>query len=285
MSVPLDAPVAVLTTVHGRHAHLRRLVAGLVAGSRHPDVQVVVAMGDPEVRDVLVELAPPWPWVVVDVDVLAEGLPLAAARNRAARTALDRGAAVLVLLDVDCIPSTGLVRRYADVATSGAAPGPAPRLLCGTVRYLPPLATGEDYGRAHLAAAPPHAARPAPSPDEVVRGDDLMLFWSLSFAVTAADLALVDGFDEAFVGYGGEDTDLAVQVQQAGGSLWWVGGADAFHQHHDSETPPVRHAEAIARNANVFHAKWGWYPMQGWLDALAGRGLLVHDDAHGWRTT
>ncbi|GAB4071155.1 glycosyltransferase [Angustibacter speluncae] len=285
MSAPPGAPVAVLTTVHGRHAHLRRLVAGLRVGTRHPDVQVVVAMGDPAVRDVLADLDPPWPWLVVDVDVPAGGLPLAAARNLAVAAALDRGAEVLVLLDVDCIPTPGLVGRYGDVASSGTAPGPAPRLLCGTVRYLPPLAPGEDYGPTHLAAAPPHAARPAPGPDEVVRGDDLMLFWSLSFAVTAAELALVDGFDEAFVGYGGEDTDLAVQVQRAGGSLWWVGGADAHHQHHDSESPPVRHAEAIARNANVFHAKWGWYPMQGWLDALAARGLLVHDHAHGWRTT
>ncbi len=67
-----------------------------------------------------------------------------------------------------------------------------------------------------------------------------------------------------------------------GGSLWWVGGADAYHQHHGSENPPVRHAESIARNANVFHAKWGWYPMRGWLDALAERGLVEHDDEHGW---
>lgn len=276
------APVAVLTTAHGRHAHLRRLVAGLRAGTRPPDLQVVVAMGDPGVRDLVAALDPPWPWVVVDVDVPPQGLPLAAARNRAAREALERGAQVLVLLDVDCIPSTGLVQRYAQVATT--TPGPAPRLLCGTVRYLPPLEPGEDYDAAHLGAAQPHPARPAPADDEVVRGADLMLFWSLSFAVTADDLALVDGFDEAFVGYGGEDTDLAVQVQHAGGSLWWVGGADAYHQHHDSENPPVRHAAAIARNANVFHAKWGWYPMQGWLDALVARGLLLHDDAHGWRT-
>lgn len=272
--------VAVLTTAHGRHAHLRRLVAGLEAGTRRPDLQVVVAMDDTGVREVLAELDPPWPWLVVDVDVPAQGLPLAAARNRAVREALARRARVLVLLDVDCIPSDGLVQRYAQVATS--APGPAPRLLCGTVRYLPPLAAGEDYSSVHLDAAAPHTARPAPADDEVVRGADLMLFWSLSFAVRADDLALVDGFDESFVGYGGEDTDLAMQVQAVGGSLWWVGGADAYHQHHDSESPPVRHAEAIARNANVFHAKWGWYPMRGWLDALAERDLLVHD-AHGWR--
>jgi N-acetylglucosaminyl-diphospho-decaprenol L-rhamnosyltransferase len=281
--VTAAGPVAVLTTVHGRHAHLRRLVAGLAAGAEPPDLQVVVAMGDPAVAGVVRDLDPPWPWVVVEVDVPSEGLPLAAARNRAVREALARGAQVLVLLDVDCIPSPGLVGRYAEVAAS--APGPAPRLLCGTVRYLPALGPGEDYDRPHLEAAAPHPARPAPDAGSVVRGTDLMLFWSLSFAVTADDLALVDGFDEAFVGYGGEDTDLAQQVQRAGGSLWWVGGADAFHQHHDSESPPVRHAAAIARNANVFHAKWGWYPMQGWLDALAARGLLEHDDQDGWRPT
>jgi GT2 family glycosyltransferase len=275
-----DLRTAVLTVVAGRHEHLRRQLAGLRAGTVAPDLLVVVAMGDADVADVVRAADLPWPWRVVDVDVPSGGLPLAAARNRAVAEAREE-ADVLVLLDVDCIPDRRLVERYRDVAAQ--VPGPSPALLCGVVRYLPALATGEDYDLDRLdASARPHPARPAVGPGELVRADDLLLFWSLSFAVRTEDLTGAVGFDEAFVGYGGEDTDLAMQVQAAGGSMWWVGGAEAYHQHHDSEVPPVRHAEAIARNAEVFRGKWGWYPMQGWLDALRDEGVLVHGP-DGWR--
>ena len=155
-------------------------------------------------------------------------------------------------------------------------------LLSGTVRYLPPLAPGEDYDLSRLdRQAEPHPARPVPAVDEVRRASDLRLFWSLSFAVSATDLATIDGFDPGYTGYGGEDTDFAMRVQERGGSLWWVGGADAYHQHHDSEAPPVRHAASIVRNANRFHDRWGWYPMEGWLEALQQRGAVRRDE-DGW---
>ncbi len=41
--------VAVVTLAHGRHDHLRGLLAGLRAGTRVPDVLVVVAMDDEDI--------------------------------------------------------------------------------------------------------------------------------------------------------------------------------------------------------------------------------------------
>ena len=271
---------AVLTIVAGRHEHLRRQLRGLAAGSRRPDLQVVASMGDPEIQRVVDDAGVPWEVVVRDVPTGDPGLPLAAARNAAAEAATRGGADLLVLLDVDCIPAPGLVARYR--AVSGQVVGPAPVLLSGSVGYLPPLAPGEDYDLSHLDRhAEPHPARPAPAADEVLRARDLRLFWSLSFAVSATDFAALEGFDAGYTGYGGEDTDFAMRVQEAGGSLWWVGGADAFHQHHDSEVPPVRHTASIVRNANRFHRRWGWYPMEGWLEALEQRGLVRHSE-DGW---
>ena len=74
-------------------------------------------------------------------------------------------------------------------------------------------------------------------------------------------------------------TDFGQLAKRAGIDLWWAGGAWAYHQHHATETPPVRHLADILRNAALFHRRWGWWPMSGWLAAFAERGLARHDPA------
>ncbi len=258
---------AVVTITHDRDAHLHRQRAALAADP--PDRHVVVGMGGPPV---LGEDPPTAvvPTTVVEVAVPPTGLPLAAARNAGAAVALAAGAELLVLLDVDCIPAPGLLRRYA----GAAATTPHPALLCGPVHYLPPPPPG-GYPAAGLAAlAPPHPARPAPAPGDVVPESRFALFWSLSFAVTAATWAELGGFCEDYTGYGGEDTDYATCAEAAGAGLYWVGGATAFHQYH----PPGRHRTAdVVRNATLFHRRHGWWPMTGWLAELAQCGAVEFD--------
>src|SRR5512143_3323755 len=101
---------AVVTIAHGRHEHLAGQLWGLAQQSLQPDVFVAVAMHDPAVRDVVERHAlPAWSVHVPDVAATPSGLPLAAARNAGARAATEAGADRLVFLDVDCIPSAGLV--------------------------------------------------------------------------------------------------------------------------------------------------------------------------------
>ena len=292
-------PVAVLTLAHGRHDHLRGQIAGLAAGERRPDLHVVVAMDDPGVRG-LAEAA----WaaalagggqaprvVVVDLPADPRGLPLARARNLAARTAREHGAHHLVFLDVDCIPGPGLVATYArELASPHTREAPHPAVLCGDVAYLPPPAGRTGWtDRADLARLP-EVGRHRPDrvllpPGRRLPEPDLRQFWSLSFALSADDFAATGGFCEDYVGYGGEDTDFAQVVGACGGSLTWVGGATAYHQHHDSRTPPVEPLEAVVRNAGVFADRWGWWPMEGWLEAFRRRGLAAPDTTGRWRVT
>jgi GT2 family glycosyltransferase len=124
---------AVITTVHGRHDHLRRHLAGLKRSTRPPDMHIVVALGDPTLRDVIAETHSPAR--VVDHDDASPRLPVAQGRNIGATTAVDDGAQLLVFLDVDCIPGADLIDRYHDAATQ---PEHAKALLCGPVTYLPP---------------------------------------------------------------------------------------------------------------------------------------------------
>ncbi|WP_197674879.1 glycosyltransferase family 2 protein [Pedococcus dokdonensis] len=158
----MTAPrTAVVTIAHGRHEHLRGQAWGLAAQTRAPDSCVVVAMGDAEVATVAHEQHPAA--LVVDLDADVAELPLAAARNAGARAAIEAGADVLVFLDVDCIPSPTLVKRYAGTLAERA--GSAPVVACGEVRYLPPVPHPADYRTPAVAElAQPHPARPVPPP-------------------------------------------------------------------------------------------------------------------------
>ena len=266
--------VSVITTVHGRLDHLHEMRRGL--RRQQVDAEhVVVRMGGPEPwaategspQVVPVELS--LPTAADDSVDTPAWLPLAAARNAGAAAA---GSDLLVFLDVDCIPSSDLLGRY--LAASRTHRG----LLCGPVGYLPEgfaASSADDAGLA--AAAAPHPARPDPPVGHLVDEQRYELFWSLSFAIRRADFDALGGFHEGYIGYGGEDTDLAFQARSQGVSFTWVGGASAWHQHHPTQDPPRQHLESIVRNATVFHARWGSWPMQGWLRAFADEGLVDWD--------
>lgn len=259
----------VVTVAHGRHDHLDRQRASLAASSVADFHHVVVAMDDPELARA--------PWCSASLPGTALGLPLAAARNRGAEVALARGATTLVFLDVDCLVSPTLLEAYA----AAVADEPA-TVWSGPVTYLDPPPAG-GYDVAGLPALDsPHPARPAPAPGERVRDADPDLFWSLSFACSADAWRRTGGFCEDYVGYGGEDTDFARVVVDAGLDLGWVGAARAYHQWHPVSRPPVEHVTDIVRNAEVFCSRWGTTPMLGWLEAFEERGLVRRDDDARW---
>lgn len=277
---------AVLTLVHGRHAHLANQRRSLAASTRVPDLHVVVAMDDAAIRAVTgAHPVPGCRTLVVDVDTTPEGLPLAAARNLAATTATEAGADGLVLLDVDCIAEPELVGTYTD-ALAAHPEGDAPALWCGVTGRLretdPPAAYPVEDLPALRALSDPASGRPVPAPGEVVPEPDLTRFWSLNFAMTPAAWRTVGGFDEAYVGYGGEDTDFAQRLGAAGGHLLWLGGAVAHHQWHESHSPPWDKVADVVRNGRVFAERWGWWPMEGWLEQFESAGLVRRDGAGGW---
>ncbi|MBS2939769.1 glycosyltransferase family 2 protein [Nocardioides sp. J2M5] len=271
--------VAVVTIAHGRHDHLDAQHRALARGSRQPDHHVVVAMDD---RGIRARTEEGLSRTVVHTGRAADGrLPLAAARNLGVRVALDAGAQVVVLLDVDCLPGSALVKAYAAAVRS--EPG---TVWSGPVTYLPPPpAAGYPDHPADLAAwDDPHPARPRPATGEVVRDLHPDLFWSLSFAVAAPTWRRVGGFCEDYTGYGAEDTDLGRTLAAAGVALGVLGTARAYHQHHPVSSPPVEHVDDILRNGRRFRDRWGTWPMTGWLDELEQMGL-VRQDGQDWVRT
>ncbi|MCV7345972.1 glycosyltransferase family 2 protein [Mycolicibacterium rhodesiae] len=261
---------AVITTAHGRHDHLRRQLEGISRSVTQPDVHVVVAMCDDAIAPLVTERSDIGR--TVQMAVPAERLPLAAARNLGADTAIADGATLLVFLDVDCIPGPHMLDAYRRAA---ADPLHTDALLCGPVTYLSPPGPGGYDLEALPGAANPHPGRPAPQPNEVLVTAEYEYFWSLSFALTARTWSEIGGFCTAYSGYGGEDTDFAQVAASRDIGMRWVGGADAFHQYHPVSEPPVEHLDDIALNANIFRERWGWWPMRGWLEEFTARGLIT----------
>jgi GT2 family glycosyltransferase len=263
---------AVITAVRGRGAHLYRQLKGLARSTRRPDLHVIVAMNDRAAAHVATECG--IHVHIVDFPSSSGALPIAAARNAGAQTAIDSGAELLVFLDVDCIPAPMMIDRYHRAAQHGAHHC---ALLCGPVTYLgPPPPGGYDLHMLETKVAP-HSERPWPADDQILISTDYHLFWSLSFALTKATWSLIGGFSNCYTGYGGEDTDFGQLAAEAGVTMRWVGGAHAFHQHHPISDPPVEHMKDILLNANIFHQRWGWWPMRGWLDEFVARGLVRWD--------
>lgn len=257
---------AVVTIVRGRHDHLVAQQRSLARSDVLPDAYVVVAMGDPDVAEVLGPKPRPH---VLSVDVGPAGLPLAAARNAGMDEACALGCDVLIGLDVDCLASRELVAGY----TTAVRADPW-RAWSGPVTYLDPPGPG-GYPLDRLAELDdPHPARPAPAPGKVVHHENPGLFWSLSFALSLEAWSRTGGFDERYVGYGAEDTDFGQRLKAAGIGLGWVGTPRAYHQYHPISSPPVEHLDDILRNGRLYRERWGEWPMRGWLDELEDRGLV-----------
>lgn len=251
---------SVCTLAHGRADHLANVVHGLNAQTKAPDELVIGVMQDtaydlPETR-----------FPVRQLMVGAGGIPLAAARNAAARGAAGEH---LLFLDVDCIPTPGFVADYAAILSGLDA------LLMGEVLYLPAGATadGIDFDR-FTTIGVKHSERAGPPTGPLGDCTDYRCFWSLNFAMRRQTFLNVGGFDEAYVGYGGEDTDFGRVVATAGVPIKWVRGARVYHQHHAHHMPPVHHIDSVIANAARFRDKWGHFTMDHWLRAFTLMGLI-----------
>ena len=271
------ATVVVTVCTPGRAEHLRSQRRALAA--HLPDARHVVALPDrPGSAELAAELAADG---AIPVPVEAgPDLPVARCRNLGGDRAVDEGAELIVFLDVDCMPGPDLGRRYADAPDDAVALGP--------VTYLPEAAGAPDT--AELSAfTDPHPARPFPTSGERPLGpDEFGMFWSLSFALHARLWRRLrtdfGGFDEAFTGYGAEDTDFGRRLLFRRIPVVLVAGAHAYHRWHPVSDPPVDHLADLLRNGAHYAERWGEWPAPGWFAEFERRGL-VRRRGDGWEAT
>lgn len=250
---------SVLTIAAGRDAHLRNVMIGLSRQTVPPRELIIAHMQEAPYADL-----PPVPFPVRQIAVTGADLPLARARNVAAKAATGD---LLIFLDVDCIPTPTLVEDYLRAGFDG--------LMMGEVMYLPGGATTPGWQSADFdAVAVRHSDRQGPPAEGVEICTDYRCFWSLNFALPAAIFHRVGGFDERFTGYGGEDTDFGKTLSMAGEKIGWIPGAKVHHQYHPHHMPPVHHLHSVVRNSELFAQKWGYRTMEHWLYAFMLMGLI-----------
>jgi hypothetical protein len=257
--------VSVATLAKGRPGHLRNVVLGLVKQTFLPS-ELIVAVMQAETYEL-----PDAPFPIRQIAIPGGSLPLAAARNAAAWAA--RGD-LLAFIDMDCIPAPDFLADYVTgLATMDG-------LLMGEVLYLPGglAARGWTYDK-FATAAVRHSDRRGPPPSGIERCNDYRCFWSLNFAMRRSTFLAAGGFDERYVGYGGEDTDFGKSITGQGVEIGWLKGGLAYHQYHPHHMPPVHHLDSVVRNAELFEGKWGYRTMGHWLHAFKLMGLI--DDTPG----
>jgi len=254
-------PFSVLIIVKGRASHLKNVLAGISQATHQPAEIIIAHMNEPTTQLKAlnnIELKQ----IVVTAD---NPLPLAEARNAAAATARN---SILVFLDVDCIPAPDCFEQLLHDLKSAD-------IAMADPHYLQTPVTQLNYKQLEQDAKP-SAARASLSFGPT---DNYALFWSLGFAISAASFQKLGGFDEAYAGYGGEDTDFAFSAREAGLSLTYS-KARVYHQPHESHDPPYDKLSDIAQNATVFYRKWGIWPMEGWLKQFAAEGYIEWHDDH-----
>ena len=264
--------ISVCTLARGRARQLENLVAGLRQSERPPRELIVAVMQRRRYK--LPEASFPIRQVMVTDAASGEAeLCLARGRNAAARAA---SGDLLVFLDADCIPGPWLLDDYAAAAATHAG------VLIGDVGYLAKGDSdhGVDFAR-FAATAVRHPERPEQR-EAVAACEGLPPIWSLNFAITRREFCAVGGFDERYVGYGGEDADFLRTVRERNALVWWLRGATAFHQFHPHHVPPVHHVDAVVANARRYEEKWREPAMEQWLRAFTLMGL-VRRDREGWR--
>lgn len=151
------------------------------------------------------------------------GFRAAMARNRGTRAA--RGD-YIIFLDGDCIPQADFVARHRQLAQRGY-------LVSGSRVLLSAALTGRVLaGRVHPLALGWTAKLRLRIAGDINKVAQLLVSWpdvgrtrqdfswrrikSCNLAVWRSDLDTVNGFDESFLGWGHEDSDLVVRLFNAG---------------------------------------------------------------------
>lgn len=277
-----EASVSVIVPFYRAQQDLDRLVAALTAQT-HPAARTQLVVAD-DGSPVPPALPADLPFDVVTVRHEDRGFRASAARALGVAAA---DGEVLAFLDGDMLPEPGYLAAALD-AVAAEAPGEA--VVVGRRRH----ADEAWLARAWAAGWRPGAQVPGPAlleepawlrdayrhTEGLRRADSTGYRFVISAVLTVARGVYEDagGFDPGFVGYGGEDWELAHRLWRAGGALRhepravaWQAGAD-FGARED----PVRARRTKNREALVLAPRISAPTARGSALGLAGAGLAPH---------
>ena len=206
--------------------------------------------------------------------IVADALPLAAARNAAARAAHG---------ERHRLPRHGLhpgARSWSPITPAFLAE--LDGLLMGEVLYLPGGATDRRLAHASgsTAIAVRHSDRRGPPAAGHRALQRLSLLLVAQLRDAARDVPRSSAASTSAMSAMAARTPISARcsTRPACRSPGSRAGC-AYHQYHPHHMPPVHHLDSVVRNAELFEAKWGYRTMGHWLYAFRLMGLI--DDTAG----
>jgi glycosyltransferase involved in cell wall biosynthesis len=230
---------------------LGRVLESVAQQSRLPDEVIVTDDGSADdTRALVARVGRDFPTRIAHVWQDDAGFRAARARNRGIAAA--RGDYV-IFVDGDMILHRDFVADHLDFALHGqslqggrldASEAETARLLAGGRARFSPLMPGRF---------PPHRAIRAPWLARIkVRSKSGGRIFSCNMSAWREDLLRVNGFDERFEGYGGEDQEIAKRLRHAGVRRRQLKFAGlAIHLHHRTRAPDDPNDPALPANRMI----------------------------------
>ncbi|MBP2832925.1 glycosyltransferase [Aquimarina sp. U1-2] len=249
--------LSVIIIHYNREKHLENLLKGITQGTCIPEEIVIVDITESrryiQINSLVI--------TYVHLDTFdTQQLPIARARNLGAQNASYEN---LVFLDVDCIPCEHFIQHIKETLPLQRA------LYMGYPKYL--KKNCEVIEKSLQEHSISHPLRPKVSTIEKCK--DYGMFWSLCFFITTSLFFELGGFDEAYQGYGAEDTDFAFTARQWN-IPFYLTPFIVYHQQHSFFRPPFNHLYAIVANSNHFNSKWKCWPMTNHLQEFNRRNFI-----------
>lgn len=223
--------VSLIINAHRQAASLRLILDRLAEAHIRPDQIIIAEDGeDPETECVMQNSAGRFTAAPLHLRQPHTGFRRSIILNRAIAAATSE---YIVFLDGDCIPHREFIRDHRRVARRGTfvqgrrafvKEAAVPSLLAGKTTLPTLFLTGRMHG----------CAKALRFPIPLVKEDtDLHGILGCNLGIWRDDLIAVNGYDESFIGWGKEDSDLAARLFHLGRSRRVVRNhAVIFHLDH-----------------------------------------------------
>jgi len=212
--------ISVIVTTYNRPDALRATLSGLLAQDEHGFEIVVADDGSrDETRELIEATARTSPLPLRHVWQEDKGFRAGAARNRAAAAA---GGEYMIFLDGDCVPRQDWIASHRALAEPGWLVAGNRILLSESFTHqvlesnTPIHEWTDEQWRAAVTRGDINRTQPLKSyslgPLRKLAGRRWQRVRTCNLGVWMTDFRAVNGFDEAFEGWGFEDSDLAVRL-------------------------------------------------------------------------
>ena len=248
--------LSIIIIVKNRQSHLENTLKSIESNFPYFNEVILIHMNQP-IQEKLYDL------VSYDLKQFCiwsypEALPLAKARNFGASRATSN---TLFFLDVDCILAEDTCLEYLKACKYDTT-----NIYMSKCWYLEDsIFSLEDVHNVFYAEHPKRTVYTYPR---------WQLFWSLSFVINKNWFNKLGRFDENFINYGGEDTELSYRNYKQNGLLKWVPEAEVFHQPHEINELPIHYIKSVVANINYFYDKHGFYIMEDWIKGFEKLNLI-----------